>query len=90
MLRTTFRDMVRQAFQGAIERAFPELPGQQAICAPTGNPKIADYQCNNAMVISGRLPQPPKQPQAAAENGQVCPLKRRKPAGLHTWRMISY
>ena len=71
MYQTTFREMVHQAFQGAIERAFPELPNQQAVVAPTGNPKIADYQCNNAMIISGRLPQPPKEKPAPAENGQV-------------------
>lgn len=74
MYRTTFREMVHQAFQGAIERAFPELPNQQAVVAPTGNPKIADYQCNNAMIISGRLPQPPKEKPAPAENGQVAKL----------------
>ena len=71
MQRTTFREMVHQAFQGAVDRAFPELPNQQAVVAPTGNPKIADYQCNNAMIISGRLPQPPKEKPAPAENGQV-------------------
>ncbi len=71
MQRTTFREMVHQAFQGAIDKAFPELPNQQAVVAPTGNPKIADYQCNNAMIISGRLPQPAKQAPAPAEDGQV-------------------
>ena len=68
---TTFRGMVHEAFQGAIDRAFPDLPHQQAVVAPTGNPKIADYQCNNAMIISGRLPQPPKPSAAPAENGQA-------------------
>lgn len=61
-------ELVRQ-FDAAIATAFPGMDGVRAEIAPT-KPALADYQCNNAMGLFGRLKGragAPANPRAAAQ-----------------------
>lgn len=67
------RTELRALFQAALQAAYPAVEAQALVVA-SQLPQFADYQCNNAMALFGRLKGQVGSPLRATPPGPAAPV----------------